>query len=156
MRSLRACIFVAAAVFVLGLVVSAGALAAPKDNVPTPKEYGVYAKTPKGLMRILPNMVSDQRGIYCLEMNNPQRFPLGSIEYFVVHGEYQFQYLTLNPMVPFQKTGLGIDRFMFGKEMEIAVTKKSDVLYTAKPKGLFGRGYYSLWIEDTAWDFIIE
>jgi len=29
-------------------------------------------------------------------------------------------------------------------------------LYTIRPKGLFGRGYYALWISDSAWDFIVE
>jgi hypothetical protein len=141
---------------VLLLTGAASLVAAVKDSVPTPKEYGVYAKTGKGLLRIIPNIVSDERGIYYLESNNPQHFPVGGVEYFVVYGQYQFQYLTLNPLVPFETTHLGINRFMFGKDIDLAITKKSDVLYTAKPKGLFGRGYYSLWIEDSAWDFIID
>jgi len=32
---------------------------------------------------------------------------------------------------------------------------KEDV-YSIKPRGLIGRGYFSLWINDTAWDFIVE
>jgi hypothetical protein len=141
---------------VLILAGATSLVAAAKDSVPTPKEYGVYAKTSKGLLRITPNIVSDERGVFYLESNNPQHFPVGSIEYFIVYGQYQFRYLTLNPLVPFETTPLGINRFMFGKEMDLVTTKKSEFLYITKPKGLFGRGYYSLWIEDTAWDFIID
>jgi hypothetical protein len=126
------------------------------DAVPTPKEHGVYAKTATGLKRILPNMVSDEQGIYYLETNKPQRFALGTIEYFIIFGNYRIEYLTLNPMKPFQMTPLGIPRMMFGKDIEMTVTKKGEGLYTVKPKGLFGRDYYALWIEDTAWDFVVE
>jgi hypothetical protein len=126
------------------------------DIIPTPKEYGVYAKTDKGLKRILPNIVSNDKGIYYLEPNKPQSFALGSIEYFVVFGNYQTQYLTLNPLKPYQMSPVGIPRLMFGKDVETTVTKRGDNLLTTKPKGLFGRGYYALWIEDTAWDFVIE
>jgi len=126
------------------------------DTVPTPKEYGVYAKTDKGLKRILPNIVTDDNGVFYLEPNKPQSFALGSIEYFVVFGNYQTQYLTLNPLKPYQMSPVGIARVMFGKDVEITVTKRGDNLLTAKPKGLFGRGYYALWIEDTAWDFVVE
>jgi hypothetical protein len=153
MRISRTCLTVALLVAVL--LGDTSAFAA-KDAIPTPKEHGVYAKTSKGLMRILPNIVSDQQGVYYLDSNNPQHFPVGSIEYFIFYGKYQLEYLTLNPLVPFQTTSLSIPHFMFGKELELAVTKKSDILFTVKPKGLFGRGYYSLWIEDSAWDFIIE
>jgi hypothetical protein len=45
---------------------------------------------------------------------------------------------------------------MIGPDIPLTVEKKSDLLYTAKPKGLFGRGYYALWINDSVWDFIIE
>jgi len=45
---------------------------------------------------------------------------------------------------------------MLGIDLPLDVQKKSDILYTAKPKGMFGRGYYALWINDSAWDFIIE
>jgi hypothetical protein len=137
----------------LFLVVSAGNAA---ESVPMPKEFGVYAKTNKGLKRILPNMVSDEENVFYIEPNNPQHFPLGSIDYFVVYGNYKVQYLTLNPMKPFKTSPLGIPRLMFGKDIEITVTRKGNTLLTAKPKGLFGRGYYSLWIEDTAWDFVID
>jgi hypothetical protein len=126
------------------------------DPVPTLKEFGVYAKTDKGVKRILPNLVSDDGGVYYLEPNKPQTFPLGTIEYFVIFGRYETQYLTLNPMRPWRPSPIGIPRVMFGKDLDLTVTKKGDNLYTAKPKGLFGRGYYALWIEDTAWDFVVE
>ena len=29
-------------------------------------------------------------------------------------------------------------------------------MYIIKPKGLLGRGYYSIWINDTAWDFMLD
>jgi hypothetical protein len=129
---------------------------AAKDSFTAPKEFGVYAKTEIGIKRITPNIVSEEQGIFFLESNKPQRFSLGTIEYFIIFGNFQMKYLTLNPLKPFQMSALGIPRFMFGKEMEITLTKKGENLYTVKPKGLFGRGYYSLWIEDTAWDFLIE
>ena len=66
------------------------------------------------------------------------------------------QYLTLNNLKPFQMTSLGVRRYMLGLALDLDVRKKSEILYTVKPKGLFGRGYYALWINDTAWDFIIE
>ena len=120
------------------------------DTVPRPKEFGVYAKTGKGLQRILPNIVSDEKGIFYLEPNSPQRFALGSVDYFVINGNYAMQFMTLNPLKPFQLSPLGTPRLMFGKDVEISVTKKGDAFYTVKPKGLFGRGYYAIWIEDTA------
>ncbi len=126
------------------------------DSVATPKEFGVYAKTDKGTKRIIPNMVSDDQGVYYLEPNKPQTFALGTIEYFIIYGKYQMEYLTLNPMKPYRPSPLGINRAMFGREMDLTVTRRAENLYTIKPKGLFGRGYYALWIEDTAWDFLIE
>jgi hypothetical protein len=53
-------------------------------------------------------------------------------------------------------TSLGVRRYMLGSEVGLDVRKKTDILYTVKPKGLFGRGYYAFWINDSAWDFIIE
>jgi hypothetical protein len=126
------------------------------DTVPKPKEFGVYAKTGRGLHRILPNIVSDEDGVFYVEPNNPQRFPLGSVDYFVINGNYTMDFITLNPMKPFRLSALGTPRMMFGKDVEISITKKGDALYAVKPKGLFGRGYYAIWINDTAWDFIIE
>ncbi len=126
------------------------------DSIPSPKEFGIYAKTDKGMKRILPNIVSDDEGVYYLEPNKPQAFALGTIEYFIIFGKFQMQYLTLNPMKPYRPSPIGVQRVMFGREIDLAVTKRGDNLYTVKPKGLFGRGYYALWIEDTAWDFVVE
>jgi hypothetical protein len=155
MRSQRCFIVMLAMIMALTLFIVLP-VGAAGDTVATPKEYGMYAKTDKGLKRILPNIVSDDNGIYYLEPNKPQSFALGSIEYFVVFGKYQTQYLTLNPLKPYKMSPVGVPRVMFGKDMEITVTKRGDTLLTAKPKGLFGRGYYALWIEDTAWDFVVE
>jgi hypothetical protein len=127
-----------------------------KEDVATPKEYGIYVKTPKTLKRLMPNIVFDEKGILYVESNNPPRFPLAEVQHFIIYGKYDVKYLTLNPMLFTSETALGKSRFLFGKEIELEVVKKSDVLYTAKPKGLFGRGYYSLWINDSAWDFVIE
>jgi len=150
----KVCVNVIALV-ALGLFLVAQTGAA-SDAVPIPKEFGVYAKTSKGLKRILPNIVSDQDQVFYLEPNNPQKFPLGSVDYFVINGDYDIRYLTLNPLKPFQLGPVGNPRVMFGKDMEVTVMKKGDTLYTIKPKGLFGRGYYAIWINDTAWDFLIE
>lgn len=155
MKRYRFFVCLSVVLITISLLVPVTVLAA-KDTFTPPKEFGVYAKTAKGLKRILPNIVSDQDGIFFLESNNPQRFAMGSVEYFIVHGQYKFEYLTLNPMVPFKISPLGVPRFMFGKEMDLNITKKSDTTYVIKPKGLFGRGYYALWIEDSAWDFMVE
>ena len=127
-----------------------------KEDVTAPKEYGVYIKTPKGMKRLLPNVIFDEKGILYLESNNPPRFSLADVEQFIVYGKYEIKYLTLNPMLFVNETPLGKSRYLFGKEIELDVVKKGDLLYTAKTKGLFGRGYYSLWINDSAWDFVIE
>ena len=151
MKRLVAVVALAALVFTLGAV----ALHA-KEDVATPKEYGVYVKTPKTLKRLLPNIVFDEKGVLYIESNNPQRFPLAEVQQFIIYGKYDTKYLTLNPMLFVTETPLHKSRFLFGKDIQLEVTKKSDTLYTAKPKSLFGRGYYSLWINDTAWDFVIE
>lgn len=138
------------AVFIVGSAYAA------KDDVVTPKEFGVYVKTDKGMKRIIPNIVFEQEGLFYVEINNPQRFLLKDVRYFVIYGKYEMDYLTLNNLLFFEQSPLGKARFMFGKDVELDVKKKSNLLYVVKPKGLFGRGYYSLWIEDSAWDFIIE
>ena len=128
-----------------------------KDDKINPKEPGVYIKTDKGLKRLLPNIVFDRkRNLYCVESNNPAHFLLKDIEYFVFFGKYDFQFLTLNPMVLFQVSPLGKPAFIFGKNIDIEMNKIGTDLYTVKPKGLLGRGYYSLWIDDSAWDFILD
>jgi len=143
-----------AAIPVIAALFLAGPLYAAKDDAPTPKEYGVYVKTTAKLVRLLPNIVFDARIPY-VESNNPAHFPLKDIKYFVMYGNRQMQYLTLNNLVPIGET-VGKLRFMFGREVAAEVKKRSDVLYEVQPKGLFGRGYYALWINDSAWDFIVE
>ncbi len=130
--------------------------AAPKSDFQAPKEYGVYAKVAKGMKRILPNIVFDEEGVLYVETNNPQHFALNDIKYFIIYGKYDTTLLTLNNLLFFQASPLGRARFIFGKDMPIEVTKKGDGLYMVKPKGLFGRGYYAVWINDSAWDFIID
>jgi hypothetical protein len=137
-------------------VALSGAVLCAKEDVTAPKEFGVYVKMKKTTKRLLPNIVFDEKGVLYLESNSPPRFPLGEVEQFIVHGQYEIKFLTLNPMLFVTETPLGKSRFLFGKDIELQVTKKSDVLYAVKPKGLFGRGYYSLWINDSAWDFVIE
>ena len=134
----------------------AGLLQAAKDDVPTPKEYGVYVKTRKGTVRILTNVVFDEGGVIYLESNNPRRFQLNDVAYFIIYGKYDMTYLTLNSLALAGQSPLGRPRFIFGKETDLEVKKRGDGLYTVKPKGLFGRGYYALWINDSAWDFIID
>jgi hypothetical protein len=128
-----------------------------KDTkAPTPKEFGTYVKTTKGLQKITPNVVFDEGGMIFIESNNPQRFALADTEYFVMYGTHNIDVLTMNPLLFVQASPLGKTRFIFGKNVEVVIQKKGNNLYTIKPKGLLGRGYYSLWIEDTAWDFVIE
>jgi hypothetical protein len=62
----------------------------------------------------------------------------------------------MNPLLFIQQSPLGKARFVFGKDVGIEIKKKGDDLYTVKPKELMGRGYFSLWIDDGAWDFIVE
>ena len=143
-----------AAIPALAVLFFAGPLYAEKDDAPTPKEWGVYVKTESKLVRILTNVVFDARIPY-LESNHPARFPLKDIKYFVMYGKRQMQYLTLNNLVFINET-LGKPRFMFGREVETEVKSRGNFLYTVRPKGLFGRGYYALWINDSAWDFIVE
>lgn len=127
-----------------------------KDDKLKPKEFGVYIKTQKALQRLMPNIVFDEKGILFIETNNPPHFLLKDIEYFVVYGKYDIKVLTMNPLLFIQQSPLGKTRFIFGKDIGFEVKKKGDDLYTVKPKELMGRGYFSLWIDDSAWDFIVE
>ena len=133
-----------------------GPLLAAKDDLPTPKEYGVYVKTAEGMVRILTNIVFDEGDMIYLESNNPPRFKLNDLPYFIVYGKYDIRYLTLNSLLFVKQSPLDKPRFIFGKDVDVEVKKGGDDLYTVKPKGLFGRGYYALWINDAAWDIIIE
>ena len=145
-----------ALLLLVGLVLLFGGFAPAKEDVVTPKEPGVYVQTAKVQKRLLPNIVFDEQGLIYIESNNPQRFPLGEVQHFIVHGNYDVRFLTLNPLLFLTQSPVGKMRYAFGKDVEIEVTKKSDLLYVVKPKKLFGRGYYSLWINDSAWDFVIE
>jgi len=127
-----------------------------KDDFAKPKEFGVYVKTEKGLKRIVPNIVFNEKGVLFIELNNPARFLLKDIEFFVIYGKYDLTVLTLNPLLFFQPSPLGKQRYILGKAIAFDLKKRSDDLYTVKPKELLGRGYMALWINDSAWDFIIE
>jgi hypothetical protein len=131
-------------------------LYAKDTKISTPKEFGTYVKTTAGLKRLTPNVVFDQDSVIFIESNNPQKFALKDLEQFVIYGPHNVEVLTMNPMLFVQASPLGKTRFIFGKNVDITVQKRGTNLYTVKPKGLLGRGYYSLWIEDTAWDFVIE
>lgn len=133
------------------------AAAAPKnEKAATPKEYGTYIKTSKGLIRILPNIVFDENGVVFIESNNPAHFFLKDFQYFVLYGKQDMAVLTLNPMGFYQPSALGKPRFAFGKDIEIDVKPQGKDMYIIKPKKLLGRGYYSIWINDTAWDFMLD
>ena len=127
-----------------------------KDDFTKPKEFGVYVKTEKGLKRLVPNIVFDEKGLLYIEMNNPPRFLLKDVQFFVIYGKYDTKVLTMNPMLFFQPSPLGKQRYVFGKDIAFDMKKKSDDLYVVKSKELLGRGYTSLWINDSVWDFIIE
>jgi hypothetical protein len=127
-----------------------------KDDFTKPKEFGVYVKTEKVLKRLMPNIVFDEKGLLYIEMNNPPRFLLKDVQFFVIYGKYDMKVLTLNPMLFFQPSSLGKQRYIFGKEIAFDLKKRSDDLYVVKSKELLGRGYTSIWINDSAWDFIIE
>jgi hypothetical protein len=126
------------------------------ERITTPKELGIYMKTTSGAKRLIPNIVFDHEGLIWIEANNPARFALKDFEYFILHGPYNIDVLTINPLGFFQQSPLGKPRFMFGKNVEFTVQKKGNNVFIIKPKGLLGRGYFCLWIEDTVWDFIIE
>lgn len=128
-----------------------------KDNIMKPKEPGVYIKANKGLARLLPNIVFEEQGVYFIEpTNNTPHFLLKDVEHLVLFGTYDMNVLTFNPMTPFRLSGLGKPRYMFGRDINIDVKQIGANLYTIKPKGLLGRGYHSLWINENAWDFILD
>jgi len=64
--------------------------------------------------------------------------------------------LTLNPLLFFKASPVGKHRYTFGKEITCDVKKRGASLFVVKAKDLLGRGYTAVWINDTAWDFIIE
>ncbi len=128
-----------------------------KEDKVAVKESGVYIKTTKGLQRLLPNIVFDEKNVIYIERNNPPVFALKDFQFFVLSGKYDLTVLTLNPMTFFQLSPVERQRFSFGKDIpfDLKQQKGADT-YSLKPKGLMGRGYYSLWINDTAWDFILD
>jgi hypothetical protein len=126
------------------------------DKIATPKEFGAYVKTTGGLKRLLPNVVQEENGMLFVESNSPPRYALKDVEYFIIYGTHNMDVLTLNPLVFARASALGKARYIFGKNIEFALQKRGNNQFVIKPKGLLGRGYFSLWIEDTAWDFIIE
>jgi hypothetical protein len=138
------------------LILMIGSSVFAKDDKINPKEPGVYINTDKGLKRLLPNIVYNEEEVIYVESNNPAHFLLKDVEYFVFFGKYDFKFLTLNPMTFFQASPLGKPAFIFGKEITMDMKQIGTDLYTFKPKKLLGRGYYSLWIEDSAWDFMLD
>ncbi|MBA4390781.1 MAG: hypothetical protein C0399_07570 [Syntrophus sp. (in: bacteria)] len=127
-----------------------------KDDKINPKEPGVYIKTNKALKRLLPNIIFNEQNLIFIESNNPPHFFLRDLQHFVVYGKYDLSVLTLNPMLFTGPSPLGKGRFIFGKNETIETKKIGTDLYTVKPKGLLGRGYYSLWINDSAWDLFLD
>lgn len=140
---------------VLSVFFTANPLYAKNEKF-TPKEHGVYVKTTSSLNRLLPNIVHDEEEVIFIEANNPPKFALKDVEHLVIYGQYEMDVLTMNPLLFLSSSPLGKLRFVFGKDIEIDIADKGKDLYIIKPQGLFGRGYYCLWIEDSAWDFIIE
>ena len=61
-------------------------VATAKENVQKPNEFGVYVKTSKKLVRIMPNIVFDEESMLHIEVNNPPHFPLKDIRYFIITG----------------------------------------------------------------------
>jgi hypothetical protein len=151
MKSLK----IAAVILAMLAILCTHATAAKQDQE-LPKEHGFYAKTGSGLQRITPNILFDQNGVLYVESNAPQRFSLSGIQHFVIYGKNDLTYLTFNPMLFFQQSPFGGMRFVLGKEIPIEIKKMGEMLYSIKPRSLFGRGYYAFWLDDVVWDFIIE
>jgi hypothetical protein len=127
-----------------------------EDKITAPKEFGTYIKTTAGLKRLVPNMVQDEKGLIFVESNKPPVYALKDFEYFVIYSPRSMEALTINPLLFIQASPLGKPRYIFGKNIEYTAQKRGDNLFLIKPKGLMGRGYFCVWIEDTAWDFVIE
>ena len=107
-----------------------------KDDFTKPKEAGVYVKTEKGLKRLVPNIVFDEKGVLFVELNNPSRFLLKDVQFFVMYGKYDLKVLTLNPLLFLQPSPLGKQRYILGKAIAFDLKKKADDLYVVKPKEL--------------------
>lgn len=139
----------------IGIVLFSGSLEG-KEIKNIPKEFGVYVRTPESLKRLTPNIVFNSNGILYLESNNPSHFLLKDVGAFVIYGKYDINVLTLNPLLFFQQSPIGKLRFVFGKDINVNIKKQANDLWLVTPKGLLGRGYFTLWINDAAWDFIVE
>jgi hypothetical protein len=138
------------------LILMIGVSAFAKDDKVNPKEHGVYIKTDKVLKRLLPNIVFQEEDLYYIESNNPPHFLLKDVEYFVFFGNYNFQFLTMHPMVLLSVSPLGKPAFTFDKGIDVEMKKIGTDLNAVKAIKLLGRGYYSLWIGDSVWDFILD
>jgi len=152
----RRSMFYSIAVALVITAFMAAPLYGKEDKISAPKEFGTYVKTAGGLKRLVPNIVQESNGMIFVEGNKPPVFALKDVEYFVIYGPRNMEVLTINPLLFLQATGLGKPRFIFGKNIEYTAQKRGTNFYTIKPKGLMGRGYFCLWIEDTAWDFVIQ
>lgn len=129
---------------------------AKENKVAVPKEPGVYIKMKDSLKRLIPNMVYDFEGVFAIEPNSPPKFALKDIEYFVFIGDFQMEALTYNPLLFLGVSPIGKTRYMFGKDIPIEGKEEAKNFYVVRPKELLGRGYVALWINDSAWDFLIE
>jgi hypothetical protein len=76
----------------VGLVLLFSGFAPAKEDVALPKEPGVYVQIGKTQKRLLPNIVFEEQGVIYVESNNPQRFPIGEVQYFLLYGNYNMQY----------------------------------------------------------------
>ena len=150
------CVFAAGPLYAKNEKPPKGNQPAPVKTLPSIKERGAYIKLSKGYARLLPNIVFDEKDVFFIEMNNPPHFFLKDVEHLVLYGEHDMSVLTVNPMGFYQPSSLGKLRFAFGKAIAIDVKQQGKDMYIIKAKGLLGRGYYSIWINDSAWDFVLD
>ena len=91
-----------------------------------PKEFGVYVKTSKKLVRIMPNIVFDQESMLYIERPTTLPIsPLKDIRYFIIYGKYNMQVELdrANALLFADQSPLGMARFIFGKEADVDVKK---------------------------------
>jgi hypothetical protein len=122
---------------------SATAVIAKNEKVATPKEYGAYIKTNKGLIRLLPNIVFDEDGVIFVESNNPAHFLLkdSSTSYST---EVRDERAHREPHGILSAVGPRQTAFRLRQGHRIDVRPQGKDMYIIKPKGLLGRGYYSI------------
>ncbi len=71
-----------------------------KDDFTKPKEFGVYVKTEKGLKRLVPNIVFNEKGVLFVEPKQSCSFSFKKdVQFFVIYGKYDLTVLTLNPLL---------------------------------------------------------